>query len=214
LRGGSDHLKRFSFPDQLKFLKSMKFSQRRFLFVAMGIATVILIVVFVIIPLFEKKREVEEEIIQKKSNLLKYERFLQTRKTIEEEHDRTVKQYEEAQQKLLSGDSPQLGAANLQEIVKRLSEKNGIGIRSFRMLEPKEMNIYLRIPLHIDLNPVNSMLSLGQFMYDIEHHEKELMISEMDFLVFNPRMPNSIQGSLVISGLMNKTKTKEKGRQG
>jgi hypothetical protein len=82
------------------------------------------------------------------------------------------------------------------------------------MLEPKEMNIYVRIPLHIDLNPVNSMLNLGQFMYDIEHHEKELMISEMDFLVFNPRMPNSIQGSLVISGLMNKTKTKEKGRQG
>jgi len=41
-----------------------------------------------------------------------------------------------------------------------------------------------------------------------------LMISEMDFLVFNPRMPNSIQGSLIISGLMNKTKTKEKGRQG
>ena len=179
-----------------------------------GIAAVILITFFVIIPLFEKKREAEEEITLKKRDLLKYERFLQTRKAIEEDLSRTVNLYEEAQRKLLSGDTPQLGAANLQEIVKRLSEKNGIGIRSFRMLEPKEMNIYVRIPIHIDLNPVNSMLSLGQFMYDIEHHEKELLISEMDFLVFNPRMPNSIQGSLVISGLMNKTKTKEKGRQG
>jgi len=36
----------------------------------------------------------------------------------------------------------------------------------------------------------------------------------MDFLVFNPRMPNNIQGSLIITGLMKKTKTKEKGRQG
>jgi Tfp pilus assembly protein PilO len=207
-------LKRLPFPDQLKFLKSMKFSQRRFLFVVMGIAAVILITFYGIFPLIEAKKKAEEEITLKKSNLLKYERFLQARKTIEEELSRTVKQYEEAQRKLLSGDTPQLGAANLQEIVKRLSEKNGIGIRSFRMLEPKEMNIYVRIPLHIDLNPVNSMLSLGQFMYDIEHHEKELMISEMDFLVFNPRMPNSIQGSLIISGLMNKTKTKEKGRQG
>ena len=207
-------MKRLPFPDQLKFLKSMKFSQRRFLFVVMGIAAVILITFYGIFPLIEAKKKAEEEITLKKSNLLKYERFLQARKTIEEELSRTVKQYEEAQRKLLSGDTPQLGAANLQEIVKRLSEKNGIGIRSFRMLEPKEMNIYVRIPLHIDLNPVNSMLSLGQFMYDIEHHEKELMISEMDFLVFNPRMPNSIQGSLIISGLMNKTKTKEKGRQG
>ncbi|HXX35067.1 MAG TPA: type II secretion system protein GspM [Thermodesulfobacteriota bacterium] len=207
-------MKRLPFPDYLKFLKKMKFSQRRSLFAVMGIAMVILITFFGVIPLFEAKREAEEEIAMKRNTLLKYEQFLRNRRAIEEDLGRTVKLYEEAQQKLLSGDTPQLGAANLQEIVKRLSEKNGIGIRSFRMLEPREMNIYLRIPLHIDLNPVNSMLSLGQFMYDIEHHEKELMISEMDFLVFNPRMPNSIQGSLVISGLMNKTKAKEKGRQG
>ncbi len=56
------------------------------------------------------------------------------------------------------------------------------------------------------------MLSLGQFIHDIEHHEKELMISEMDLLVLNIRMPNHIQGNLVISGLMKGTKTKEKGR--
>jgi hypothetical protein len=191
----------------------MKFSKRGFLFAMLGIAAVILITFFGI-SLIEAKRAAEEEITMKRSTLLKYEQFLWNRKAIEDELGRTVKLYEETQQKLLSGDSPQLAAANLQEIVKRLSEKNGIGIRSFRMLEPKEMNIYVRISLHIDLNPVNSMLNLGQFMYDIEHHEKELMISEMDFLVFNPRMPNSIQGSLIISGLMNKTKTKEKGRQG
>jgi hypothetical protein len=212
LRGGSNLLKRFPFPDNLKFLKNMKFSQRRFLFVVVGIATVILITFFGILPLIEAKKKAEEEITLKKRALLKYEQFLQNRKAIEEELSRTVKLYEEAQQKLLSGETPQLGAANLQEIVKRLSEKNGIGVRSFRILEPKEMDVYQKISLHIDLNPVNSMLSLGQFMYDIEHHEKELMISEMDFLVFNPRMPNSIQGSLIISGLMNKTKTKEKGR--
>jgi hypothetical protein len=58
------------------------------------------------------------------------------------------------------------------------------------------------------------MVGLGQFIYDIEHHEKELMISEMDFLVFNPRMPTNVQGSMVITGLMKKTRTKEKGRQG
>jgi hypothetical protein len=57
-------------------------------------------------------------------------------------------------------------------------------------------------------------LSLVQFIHDIEHHDKELMISEMDLLVPNPRMPNSIQGSFVISGLvkMNQTKEKERGR--
>jgi hypothetical protein len=98
--------------------------------------------------------------------------------------------------------------------VKKLSEKNNIAIRSFRILEPKEMNVYQKISLHIEFNPINSILSLGQFIYDIENHEKELMISEMDLLVFNPRMPNNIQGSMVVSGLMKGVKIKEKRKEG
>jgi uncharacterized protein YigA (DUF484 family) len=192
----------------------VKFSQRRILFLLIGIVAVILVISFGVLPLIEAKKKAEEEIVLKKRALSRYEQFLQNRKAIEEDLARTSREYEGVQQKLLSGETPQLGAANLQEIVKRLSEKNGIGIRSVRILEPKEMNVYLKVSLHVDFNPIGSMLSLGQFMFDIEHHEKELMISEMDFLVFNPRMPTNVQGSLIISGLMKKTKTKEKGRQG
>ena len=75
------------------------------------------------------------------------------------------------------------------------------------------MNVYLKVSLHVDFNPISSMSGLGQFMYDIEHHEKELMISEMDLLVFNPRMPNTIQGNLVVSGLMKESKFKEPRRK-
>ena len=172
----------------------------------------ILIYAFGILPLVEAKKRVEEEIALKKRALLKYEEYLSNRKTVEEELDRTLKQHEGFQKRLLPGETPQLGGANLQEIVKRLSEKNGIAIRSFRILEPKEINSYRKVSIQIDFNPTNSMLSLGQFIHDIEHHEKALMISEMDLLVLNIRMPNQIQGSLVISGLMKGTKTKEKGR--
>ena len=207
-------LKKWSFPKNLTFLKTVKFSQKRIFFVLAGAVMIILVISFGVLPLIEAKKKAQDEIVLKKKALLKYEQFLQNRKTIEEDLGRTLKQYVEIQQKLLSGETPQLGAANLQEIVKRLSEKNGISIRSFRMLEPKEMNFYVKVSLNIDFNPINSMLSLAQFIHDIEHYEKELMISEMDFLVFNPRIPNNIQGSLIITGLMKKTKTKEKGRQG
>ena len=214
-----NNLKLLKFPENLNFfnlsfLKKVKFSQRRILFLLIGIVAIVLVISFGLLPLIEAKKKAEEEIVLKKRALSGYEQFLQSRKAIEEELGRTSKEYEGIQQKLLSGETPQLGAASLQEIVKRLSEKNGIGIRSVRILEPKEMNVYLKVSLHVDFNPISSMLSLGQFMDDIEHHEKELMISEMDFLVFNPRMPNSVQGSLIITGLMKKTKTKEKGRQG
>ena len=193
------------------FLKKMTFSQKKGLWWIGGAAVLIFILTFGVFPLVDAEKKMKQEIFIKKKTLEKYEKFRQSRKTIEEELNQALRQYERTQQKLLSGETPQLGAANLQEIVKRLSEKNGIGVRSFRILEPKEINSYRKISIHIDFNPVNSLMSLSQFVDDIEHHQKELMISEMDLLVMNPRMPNSIQGSLVISGVMKSIETKEKG---
>ena len=82
------------------------------------------------------------------------------------------------------------------------------------MMEPKEVDSYRKISIQVDFNPISSVLNLSQFIYDIEHHQRGLMISEMDLLVFNIRMANSVQGSMVISGLMKGVKSKEKGRQG
>jgi hypothetical protein len=187
--------------------------QKKVLWVVLAVAMVILIYALAILPLSEATRKAEEEIFLKKRVLLKYQEFLQNRKTFEEELDRTSKQHEAIQQRLLQGETAQLGSANLQEIVKRLSDKNGVNIRSFRILEPKEMIVYRKISLHIEFNPIPSLLNLSQFIYDIEHNEKELMISEMDLLALNPRMPSSIQGSFVISGLMRISETKERGKK-
>jgi hypothetical protein len=195
------------------FLERWRFSQKRILWGLIGIVLLVLLYTFGILPLVEARKKAEEEILLKSRALLRYEEYLGNRKIFEEELDRTLKQYEMIQRRLLAGETPQLGAASLQEIVRRLSEKDGVGIRSFRMLEPKEIDSYRRISIQIDFNPNNSMLNLGQFIYDIETHEKELMISEMDLMVLNIRMPNQIQGNMVISGLMKGTKAKEKGKE-
>jgi Tfp pilus assembly protein PilO len=206
-------LGKWSWLKKKSFLGRSRFSQRKVIWAVVGIAVIILAYTFGILPLVEAKKKAEEEIALKKKALMKYQEYLGNRKAFEEELDRTLQQYEGVQRRLLSGETPQLGAANLQEIVRRLSEKNGVSIRSFRMLEPKEVDSFKKVSIQIDFNPNNSMLSLGQFIHDIENQEKELMISEMDILVLNIRMPNQVQGSLVISGLMKGTKTKEKGKE-
>lgn len=196
------------------FLRKRKVSRNRILWIFIGVAIFVLIFTLGILPMVEATRRMKEEIALKRKVLLKYSEFLQKRKTVEEELGRVQKRYEEVQQRFLPGETPQLSAANLQEVLKKLLEKNGMTIRSFRILEPKDVSMFRRISIHIDFNPVNNLLSLVQFIHDIEHHDKELMISEMDLLVPNPRMPNTIQGSFVISGLvkMNQTKEKERGR--
>ena len=203
-------VKKWSVLKKWPFLERWRFSQKRVLW---GLIGIVLLYTFGILPLVEAKKNAEEEILLKRRALMRYEEYLGNRKIFEEELSRTLKQYEMIQGRLLAGETPQLGSASLQEIVRRLSEKDGVGIRSFRMLEPKEIDSYRKISIQIDFNPNNSMLNLGQFIYDIETHEKELMISDMDLLVLNIRMPNQVQGSMVISGLMKGTKVKEKGKE-
>jgi hypothetical protein len=195
------------------FWEKGKISQKKLLWGVVGVAVAILIYRFGIVPLVGAQKRADEEIALKQKLLLKYAEVTGNRKTFEEVLQRTLEQKEEIAKMLLPGGTPQLGAAHLQDIVKRLSEKNGIGLRSFRILEPKEIGVYRKISLQIDFNPISSMMSLGQFIYDLEDQEKQLMISEMDLLIFNPRMPNNIQGNLVVSGLMKGSKSKEKGRE-
>jgi hypothetical protein len=194
------------------FWEKGKLSQKKLLWGLTGVTAAILIYHFGIVPLVDAKKKADEEINLKRKILQKYAEVIQNRPTFEEALERTREKDEEIEKRLLPGETPQLGAAHLQDIVKRLSEKNGIGLRSFRILEAKEVGVYRKISLQIEFNPIGSVMSLSQFIYDLENQEKELMISEMDLLVFNPRMPNNIQGNLVVSGLMKGSKFKEKRR--
>jgi hypothetical protein len=194
-------------------LKREKGGRRGPFWAGIGVVLMLLILYLGVLPLVEAGKRMEEEILMKRKIILKYAQFLQNRKAVEEDLQRARNQYEEIQKRLLPGETPQLGAAALQEIVKKLADKNGINIRSFKIVEPKELAPYRKVSVQIEINPVNHMLSLGQFFFDIEHHEKMLMISEMNLLVFNIRMPNNIQGNLVVSGVMAGVKEKEKGKE-
>jgi len=198
---------------KLAFLQGSNLSQKKFLWVLIAVAVAIFIYFYGILPLAEAKKKAEDEIVMNQKLLSKYTEILQTRKTIEESLEKTLKQSEEVWKKLLPGETPQLAGAHLQDVVKKLSDRYGLSLRSFRILEAKDLGTYQRISLQIDFNPMSNMANLTQFIYDLEHQDMEISISDMDLLIFNPRMPNTIQGNLVISGLMKGTKGKEKGKE-
>ena len=209
-------MKHFSFLKKLRVPGVLipRVSQKRLVWGFIGIGVFVLLLFLGILPLVDAAKKMEDEISMKRKIIQKYDDFMQSRKTVEEDLQRTQKQYEEIQQRLLSGETPQLGAATLQEIVKKLADKNGIAIRSFKILDPKETTPYRKVSIQIEYSPVNNMLSLGQFFHDLEHQDKKLYITEMDLLVFNVRAPANIQGNLVITGLMKGAKVKEKGEGG
>jgi hypothetical protein len=197
----------------LSFLRGTQITRKNLLWGLIAVSAGALLYLYGVLPLAEAKKKAGEEIVLNQRLLSKYAEVQQGRKGVEEDLERVLKQNEEVQKKLLPGETPQLGGAYLQDVVKKLSDKYGLSLRSFRILEPKDLGVYRRISLQIDFNPVGSMMNLTQFIYDLEHQEKEIFISDMDLLIFNPRMPSNIQGNMVISGLMKGEKPKEKGRE-
>jgi hypothetical protein len=194
-------------------LNKSNLSQRKFLWIIFAVAVALAAYSYGIVPLVEAKKKADDEIAMNSKLLQKYAEVLQNRKSVEEGLERVAKQGEEIQKRLIPGETPQLGAANLQDSVKRLAEKNNVAIRSFRNLDSKDVGVFRRISVQIEFNPLSSMQSLSQFLYELEHQQKEITIREIDLLVFNPRMPNTLQGSMIISGYMKGGKGKEKERE-
>jgi len=87
---------------QWPFLDRLKFSQKKVLWGLVAIVLLILLYAFGILPLVEAKKKAEEEILLKRRALLKYEEYLGNRKVYEEELDRTQKQYEVIERRLLA----------------------------------------------------------------------------------------------------------------
>ena len=188
--------------------------KKNLLLLLMAAVLVVVIYEFGVVALLESQRKVRDELGLKTKMLGRYDEFMKTGKEIEDDLGQVQSQVETIQAKLLPGDTPQIMAANLQEMLKKLSEKNGIQIRSFRIGEPKELNFFLRVPVIIEINPTKSMSSLTYFLYDIENADKFLAISDLNLTAPNMRNPTEVQGNLTVTGFAKNTQPKGKAKEG
>jgi Tfp pilus assembly protein PilO len=194
--------------------KKMRRERRTVLVLLVLAVALILAYQLALAPLVESQKNVRQELALKKKLLTRYEDYIKSGKDMDEELSQKTQQVETIQRRLLPGETPQINAANLQEILRNLSEKNGIQIRSFRIGEPKEMNFYLRIPVIIEMMPTKSMAALSYFLYDIENDGKLLVISDLDLTAPNMRNPTEVQGSVTVVGFTKNTHPKGKAKEG
>jgi Tfp pilus assembly protein PilO len=192
----------------------LKGRKRNLLLFLLAGVLVVVIYEFGVVALLESQRRVRDDLGLKSKMLGRYDEFVKTEKDIEEELGQVEKRVEAIQAKLLPGETPQIMAASLQEMLKTLSEKNGIQIRSFRIGEPKELNFFLRVPVIIEINPTKSMSSLTYFLYDIENAERLLVISDLNLTAPNMRNPTEVQGNLTVTGFARNNQPKGKAKEG
>lgn len=185
---------------RVRRLKFRSHRERVIVLAAALMAMVFVLFQYVIDPFLESQARIEEEIPVKRMQLEKYRQFVAGKQQAEQDLQRIENLAKRSSNKLLAGNTSPLAAANLQEILKTLSAKNMVKIRSEKVLDSKQFDYYVQIPVQIEF--MSTMTDLTNFLYDIETYQKILTIVDLNIRVANRRDPRDVHATIVVAGLM------------
>lgn len=192
-----------NFSKQYNLTNILKFKSKReqyFVWAALGIGLVFFMVKFGIEPFLASQSNIREQIPIKTKQLEKYRQYIAGK----DQTEKNLKQIQELSKssflKLLSGDTPPLAAANLQDILKVLSAKDSINIKSEKVLDTKDLDFFVQISVQIEF--ISSITNLTNFLYDIENNEKLLIITDLNVRAASYRDPKEVRAAVVVAGLM------------
>jgi len=190
-------LKKYSLSGILK-LRSRR--ERYIVFAALGAAVIFFTIKFGIGPFLESQQSIRGEIPVKINQLEKYRQFVAGKARAEKNLKRIRSLTKRGYLKMLAGETSPLAAAHLQDILKTLSAKNLINIKSEKVLDTKSMDFFEQVPVQIEFT--STITNLTNFLYAIETYEKLLIITDLNIRVTSRRNPRDVRATLVVAGLM------------
>ena len=103
-------------------------------------------------------------------------------------------------ERLLSGRTPAVAAAELQSIVSDMASDFGLVISSKKIITPKTHGIFLEVPVQITTQC--RITDLKEILYRIETYSKLLGVSNLDIRGIRRRNRSEIKATIHISGFI------------
>jgi hypothetical protein len=161
-------------------LEGLSPSRRRLVLLLGSGGLVLLLFVAVINPLISLHLSWTEELDQQRLRLARYEMLKgeqgRAARTSATQKDSLAKM----QGRFLSGTTAMMAAAELQDILKNLTESYGLQVSSTKVLPPRQMGPYQEVPLEVQL-----IVNTGQLLtllYRLEDHRKLLFVSQLEII--------------------------------
>jgi type II secretory pathway component PulM len=187
-------------------LERLSPSHRRLVWLVGGGLLLILFYLAVVNPLLSLEDSWNQELVNRGKLLSKYQSLLSSKDRVIQANKAMKAALTRTEGQFLSGASPSVASADLQEILKNLAKEQGVQMTSAKVLPPREAGLYLEVPVQVELTAtINQLVSL---LYHLEHHKKLLFIPDLD--INAPRMVRGenkdvpLQISMVISGVIKK----------
>lgn len=181
--------------------------QRRLALIVGGALLLTLVYLAVIGPLLDLHASWSQDLARKRQLLAKYQSLVASKAKIEQGNKAMKAALAQAESQFLTGSNPAVASADLQEILKKLTQDNGVSMTSAKVLQPREAGPYLEVPVQVQLSCTTGQLLT--ILYQLEHHKKLLFVPELEVnaprWVVGVKTQATLQVNLVISGVIKKS---------
>ncbi|MDA2933889.1 type II secretion system protein GspM [Acidobacteria bacterium AH-259-D05] len=180
--------------------KLSKRDKRALVILGVG-GTVVLVVFGVILPFYDAKGQMENELEKKEELLGRYIQVIQEEEVYRawlEDLDRVLVGY---RQRLLDAQETGLATIQLEEVVRSLAAENDIRVTRSNPLQEREIgDNYVKVTLQINLQ--SDMLQLANFLYALSAHPKFFLVENFFLNSFRSREQVRIQPRMNVSGFI------------
>jgi type II secretory pathway component PulM len=179
---------------------------RRLVWLLGGGFLLLLLYLVVVSPLLSLEESWSQELRHRTLILTKYKNLLGSKNRVIEANKTLKAALVRVEAQFLSGSSPAVASADLQEILKNLTKDHGVQMISAKVLQPRKAGLYLEVPVQVQLTA--SISQLVTLLYHLEHGKKLLFIPELN--INAPRWVKGkkdevpLQINLVVSGVIRK----------
>ena len=192
-----------------QLLEGLDPRQRRLAMIGGGVLLLALVYLVVVIPIMALEDSWSQELARKRQLLVKYQSLINSKAKVVQGNKEMKAALAQAEGQFLSGDNPAVASADLQEILKKLTQDHGVQMTSTKVLTPREAGPYLEVPVQVQLSCTTGQLLT--ILYQLEHHKKLLFVPELEvnaprWAVGTQKTASALQVNLVVSGVIKKSK--------
>jgi len=145
-------------------------------------------------------KAIEDELYSSYRRLAKYRSIAEDTMGMEAGADELEGEVERYEKRLLRGESPALGSAELQRVVSDIASGSGLRLQAVKPLPMIENGDYLEVPLQFDLK--GGIGAFRRFVDFLEKEKRGLRVSKLTISVANVREPGDLNIKMAVHGLM------------
>jgi hypothetical protein len=176
---------------------------RRFLVIA-GAVLLLMAVVYRLLPMFQDMGGRGEAIALKQRQLEKYRQMVHEGDDLEKKPKSLKKILRQGESGLLTGKTPSLAAADIQNILHDMAGQSHVEIKTVRVLKPETLGQGDYVGVPVQFTVTSTIGPLKEFLYRIETSPKYLTVKKVKIMVPSRGRLKGIRSDITVYGFLKR----------